>query len=161
MTLQKRKPFKDVEQFYDEVHNHKWSFFFNFDDTSYYSFIKAMDEERALFQRALRIGPEGVTIFFNLQKRALSKYRSTVFNDGYEKGKQALAPIVETGDDEFDEFRKYVVNHDWFYDYTDDGSVWRRGNEQRKKIEGILKQKENDPKYKIFFDHYAAKMNSN
>lgn len=25
------------------------------------------------------------------------------------------------------EFEKALRNHDWYYDYSDDGSVWRRG----------------------------------
>lgn len=51
--------------------------------------------------------------------------------DKYDRMKR----MMMTGDPEFDQFRDMVINHDFFYDYSDDNSVWRRGEAQRKAIE--------------------------
>lgn len=51
--------------------------------------------------------------------------------DKYDRMKR----MMMTGDPEFDQFRDMVLSHDFFYDYSDDNSVWRRGEAQRKAIE--------------------------
>jgi hypothetical protein len=33
-----------------------------------------------------------------------------------------------------DNLRAEMIRHDWYFDYSDDGRVWRRGNEHREKI---------------------------
>jgi hypothetical protein len=38
-----------------------------------------------------------------------------------------------------EEFKTLVCRHDLTYEYSDDGSVWRRGREQRAKIEAAAK----------------------
>ena len=36
--------------------------------------------------------------------------------------------------DMLNEFERALKNHDWYYDYSDDGGVWRRGMEENDKI---------------------------
>ena len=37
------------------------------------------------------------------------------------------------------EFWKMLHNHDWTYEYSDDGSVWRRGQKQFDEIQYVVK----------------------
>ncbi len=34
----------------------------------------------------------------------------------------------------FEAYAKRLKNHDWFYEYSDDGSVWRAGNQAQKNL---------------------------
>ena len=34
----------------------------------------------------------------------------------------------------FEAYTKRLKNHDWFYEYSDDGSVWRAGNQAQKNL---------------------------
>lgn len=36
---------------------------------------------------------------------------------------------------QLDEFIQELQCHDWYYEYSDDGSVWRRGRAQRQALE--------------------------
>lgn len=38
---------------------------------------------------------------------------------------------------EMDAYINLLRSHDWFYDYSDDHSVWKRGREQRNKLEAM------------------------
>jgi len=38
-----------------------------------------------------------------------------------------------------DEFERALQQHDWYYDYSDDSRVWRRGNNQRIELDSMLK----------------------
>lgn len=38
---------------------------------------------------------------------------------------------------ELDAYVSLLRSHDWFYDYTDDHNVWKRGREQRNRLEGM------------------------
>lgn len=38
-----------------------------------------------------------------------------------------------------DVLRAELKRHDWYYTYSDDGGVFRRGNEHRKKIDTMFK----------------------
>jgi len=55
------------------------------------------------------------------------------------------------------EFYKMLENHDWFYDYSDDHSVWRSGSQSMGAIRGAV---ETGPKeYKELFDAYQKYVN--
>lgn len=50
--------------------------------------------------------------------------------------------------EEFDSYLTQLQQHDWFYDYSDDHSVWKRGEDSFK---NLSKQAANDPvKYEMF-----------
>lgn len=38
------------------------------------------------------------------------------------------------------EFEKALRNHDWYYDYSDDGRVWRRGVAEADSIRNMREQ---------------------
>jgi hypothetical protein len=60
---------------------------------------------------------------------------------------------------DFSEYAKQCRFHDWYYDFSDDGNVWRRGNLERAKLEA---QSTLDRAYKAVFQvwhaaHYNAR----
>lgn len=58
-----------------------------------------------------------------------------------------MIPTLE----ELDAYIKLLKHHDWYFDYSDDGNVWRRGNEQQKVITDTAKKHElYDQAYKIW-----------
>lgn len=40
---------------------------------------------------------------------------------------------------QFNDYVETLDHHDWYYSYSDDHSVWRRGNETHKNIVGMTK----------------------
>lgn len=51
-----------------------------------------------------------------------------------------------------EEFFDRLQYHDWYYDYSDDHSVWQRGLADRADLKDLAK--END-KFSIMFEDYA------
>jgi hypothetical protein len=48
-------------------------------------------------------------------------------------------------------------NHDWYYNYSDDPSVWRRGSNNEAKMVGTSKQSpEHEALYKGFVAHHFS-----
>ena len=43
-------------------------------------------------------------------------------------------------EDKLSDFENLLKSHDWYYDYSDDHSKWKRGSEQRKKILDLKKE---------------------
>ncbi len=52
------------------------------------------------------------------------------------------------------EFYDLLKRHDWSFNYSDDHRQWQRGRDQLNQIQYILKQNEDEPKYRALFDHY-------
>ena len=54
-----------------------------------------------------------------------------------------------------EEYLQALRRHDWFYQYSDDHSVWKKYNENAKVIrEGV---KLHDPDYKLYNWHCATR----
>lgn len=51
-----------------------------------------------------------------------------------------------------DEYISALKRHDWFYEYSDDHSVWRRGSDERSKLYAACS--EHDPDRSIW-NQYA------
>lgn len=49
-----------------------------------------------------------------------------------------------TPEEEQDNYRKLLKSHDWYYDYSDDHSVWKRGVAARDRLTGLRKQLDTD-----------------
>lgn len=41
---------------------------------------------------------------------------------------------------EEEKYRKLLRSHDWYYDYSDDHRVWKRGVEERDTLNGMRRQ---------------------
>lgn len=50
------------------------------------------------------------------------------------------------------EFYQELENHDWFFRYSDDGNVYRRGEANWERIQDLAKT---DPLFKLMFDDYV------
>jgi len=51
------------------------------------------------------------------------------------------------------EFWKMLRNHDWSYEYSDDHSVWRKGQQQFDEIQNVVKN--GSVEYKELFNQYS------
>ena len=54
------------------------------------------------------------------------------------------------------EFYDLLKRHDWSFEYSDDHRHWQRGRDQLNQSQGILKQNEDNPRYRSLFDQYRA-----
>ena len=133
---------------------------FPFEADSYHSLFNSVDEFYKLFTEAKHGGINFVNIFLHTMKYRIG----ALINNAVQKAlddqrgylQQASDRAFATGDEEFDEFRRICLGHDWHYDYTDDGAVWRRGNEVQKKLEKIVAEK--GGKYLAYWENYALKV---
>lgn len=140
----------------EDLYNHKWSFLSKRDDESFYSFMKTMEEERNLYVRARALGPRAVAEYHAIMRQSFFEEASKSYLTGKKDGIESQKEYINTGDAEFDHFRTEVIQHDWYADFSDDIKVWRRAKENLERLEGILKEKVNEPKYKMFFDYYRS-----
>ena len=92
--------------------------------------------------------------FYGGVERAIRDARSDGKGDGWQKAREYYEKRIETGDEEFDAFRKSVVNFDFTYMFSDSITVWRAGNEAEKQIRENL---EKGGIYKTFYDHWTSK----
>ena len=56
---------------------------------------------------------------------------------------------------EEDTYLNLLRQHDWYYDYSDDDSVWNRGHDERKAMNQF--QEKHDPDCKLW-NKYAPQM---
>jgi len=55
---------------------------------------------------------------------------------------------------EHENYIKHLKSHDWYYDYSDDHSVWKRGVAARDRLRAM--QKDLDPTGEIWNEHAPA-----
>ncbi len=60
----------------------------------------------------------------------------------------------QTPEERLAAYRKALAAHDWYFDYSDDQSAWRRGREQRAHL--MAEARAIDPDYAIWKE-YAPK----
>ena len=54
--------------------------------------------------------------------------------------------------EERQEFFKLCESHDWYYEYSDDGRVWRKGREQHEKLQSMVAKHE---EYRAIYRSWA------
>jgi hypothetical protein len=52
------------------------------------------------------------------------------------------------------ELETLLQNHDWYYEYSDDMSAWRRGNDNFKKITSLMTSLGNTAEVKEIYNRY-------
>ncbi len=52
-------------------------------------------------------------------------------------------------------YRKLLKSHDWYYDFSDDHSVWKRGSSERSTLSGLRRQLDPDS---TIWNEYAPDM---
>lgn len=55
-----------------------------------------------------------------------------------------------------EEYQKLLDSHDWFYEYSDDGRVWRAGYESKQRLLNLAKQ---NPEFAKMYDAKVAEVN--
>ena len=58
-----------------------------------------------------------------------------------------------------EDFKKLLDNHDWFYNFSDDHSVWVRGERESAQIVGALKNGTDEMK-KLYNEYHARIYNN-
>ena len=58
-------------------------------------------------------------------------------------------------EEELKEFYKRLEWHDWTYQYSDDHSVWRRGNQKERELMSIAQK---DKRAEVLFEGYRSYM---
>ena len=89
--------------------------------------------------------------FYGGVERAIRDARSDGKGDGWQKAREYYEKRIETGDEEFDKFRKTLFNYDIYWHYSDDIDVSRRGMETDRYIDECLKK---GGIYKIFHEYW-------
>lgn len=150
--MERRHEKMELDKYRELLDEHKWSFLLNRQDTSYSSFISTVRREGVLLQIATTNGPWFVDAYYDAQRRVVNKHVSEIVHQAREDVRSQYERLIPTGDKEFDEYRKAVVHHDWFFDYSDCINTWRAGNERQKKLEAIAKEK--GGLYEVYFSYY-------
>ena len=58
-------------------------------------------------------------------------------------------------EEELKEYYQQLTWHDWFYEYSDDHSVWRRGNQKERELMSIAQK---DKRAEVLFEGYRSYM---
>lgn len=131
-----------------------------FEADSYQELFETVEEFYKLFTEAKHGGIHFINIFLHTMKYKMGTLINNAVSKALDNQRDNLTQLAErqfkTGDDEFDSFRLMCLQHDWYYSYSDDGGVWRRGNDRQKKLEAIVAEK--GGKYKDYWDNYALKV---
>ena len=111
---------------------------------SYQNFIARENFRQQLFKLAVAGGKPYMDCFIDVTSgdidARLDKAKADGFNEGYKSAREIYEERIPTGDPDFDEFRNRVIYYDSTYMYSDDVNVWRRGNDNQKRIEELLKR---------------------
>lgn len=129
------------------------------DAQSFETFINAKKEEIKLFIEALKEGPSAIRdlVYSTRQNRMMVVERKLTELRAVHRAE--LREAIITGNDEFDAFRDQVSHHDYYWDYSDDGGVRRRGSAARDAILAIVKEK--GGMFKDYWDHVVNTHNEN
>lgn len=131
----------------------------SFEADSYQQLFETIEEFYKLFTEAKHGGIHFVNIFLHTMKYRVGALINKAVDKALANQREHMLNMYErgfcTGDEEFDNFRRICLAHDWHYDYSDDGGVWRRGNEVQKKLEKIVAEK--GGKYRDYWENYALK----
>lgn len=51
-----------------------------------------------------------------------------------------------------EEFEKLICAHDYYYNYSDDNSVWEKGRKERERIKGLIEQ---NPEFRKIWHNFV------
>jgi hypothetical protein len=146
----------DYSTFATMLYKHTWSA----STDSYGGYIDSMREEHRLFNIAVANGPSFVCAFIGQQRSAA---RTQIHEARMDERKQAAQKIrelrVALDGNEFADFCEKVDNHDWYHDFSDDGSVRRGGAAVEAKLKAAAA--EYGGLFEIYFDSVRQKVIDN
>lgn len=149
---QTKKPF-DYEQFNQDLNSlriHLEHRSWTFQTNNYRDFLILQEEEKDLFVWANKLGIQGVTAYIDAQREALDdtlRERVARAVKQNESGWKSRVDFLEKRVEELrtklpavERYKEELERHDWFYSYSDDGSVWRNGDRRRKELIQMAKE---------------------
>ncbi len=131
------------------------------DDASFYMLMDTISQIKA---RMIKGTPAEIMAIRNTVRElagekisdAIRNTRATMIEQNRTQA-ESLSVMMETGDESFDAFRRQVREHDFYYSFSDDGSVYRAGEKQRTAIEAIVKER--GGMYQTYWKHYQKLKN--
>lgn len=136
-----------LSQLTQMLESHVWSF----DQQHYQGFIQAQKNETELFRMAVMLGISGVDEYRWAQNRAI-RYReqdavaeerkqiSQVFEGRIKYLTEQLEATRQKYMKPVDFFKERLEHHDWYWQYSDDIGVSRRGMQAEREIEQAIKE---------------------
>lgn len=138
--IRQESPTLSYDEFSAMMDKHTWVCQLEFEQTSFQTLFAVQREEQELFRTAVRGGPELVTAYFNRQRGVINRLIRDETNKAVERNCAVWETYIKTGDPDFDKFRELVRHFDWWYEMSDDGSVWRSGAQRHDQIKAIVKE---------------------
>ena len=131
---------KALAQFTEKLEEHLWSFM----AVSYHDLTTAQAAEVELFKEAQHLGIQGVDEFVYHRGLVLDTMTTAAYHRGYDAQKKLSDDYVEHLRKQLEEtrqkymkpidfFKEKLEKHDWYYDFSDDIAVYRRGKAAEKK----------------------------
>jgi hypothetical protein len=130
----------DFVQFVEDLNNHPWPHTTN----TYRDYIQATKAEDRLFGRAMMFGLHGMDSFRRAKEDSIRNLIGQAVHQAIDneraKGREALAvqkaaydAVLTNEQKELMAFREELKRLDWWYDYIEDGKLWRSHDEAYKK----------------------------
>ncbi len=140
-----------MSEFSNLLRSHKWLHEAN-------SFQEAMEygkKESEIQAIAWFNGPRYVEAYI----RKMQNNIKTKIDEGHQKGfkyaEDIYASEIETGDKDFDNFRTLVKEFDWYYSFSDDINVYRKGKKAEQAILDIVADKKGI--YETYWKYFSNK----
>jgi hypothetical protein len=123
-----------LAHFRKELEEHVWSF----QTDSYHTLVESHNKEIEFFKTAMRLGIQGVDEFVYARDEAMRQITRAEFDRGVAWQKSIdqnsidyLKKQLEETQNKYmtplDFFKEKLERHDWYYSFSDDMSVYRRG----------------------------------
>ena len=126
-----------MDQFRKRLRAVEWIFHRTFDSLSFHIVSTSFEEQTKLYHIARRQGPRFMEEFARAQREAYNLAVISSTEDAKNKVTETIGKYIDTGDDDFDHFRAACRIHDWFWSYSDDAGVARRGQEEETRLKNI------------------------
>jgi hypothetical protein len=133
------QPTESFEDFIDALYAHVWAHTTN----NYGDFIQQTKAEDRLFSRAMSQSLRGLDAFRRVKEDSIRSLISTAVHQAINteraksqeqltKQKADYEAILTPEQKQLMAFRQRLESHDWWYDYIDDGKLWRSHNDHHK-----------------------------
>lgn len=151
-----RKPVMLFGEYCEALDSHTWLFSQEYKNLSYFTVFAIQRQEQELFKIAVAGGPDYIKEFTIRQMATLASLLRNERHNATVKAEQQYAERIETGDPDFDKFRELVNQFDWYWRYSDSGSVRRAAAQREEHLMSIVADK--GGLYQTYF-YRAAKRN--
>ena len=146
-------PLRDFEQMLRDCN---WVTDVDSETGSFHQIAAAQKAQTDLYYTAYRNGAKHMEAWYRYQVKALNEKIREAAREAAKKERDRCEAELTTGDEEFDEFARQVRAHDWFYQYSDDGGVFRRGADNHERLETIAKERGGI--YLKYFAYYPTRL---